>query len=152
METLGSILAEHPFLRDLDEKYLELITGCATNVRFQPDQYIFREGEAADQFYIIRTGRVALEIFTPGGAMNIGTYGQGDTVGWSWLIPPYRWHFDARALEEVRAIALDGKCLRGKCDDDHHLGYELMKRIARIMERRLQSTRIQLLDVYGAKR
>jgi hypothetical protein len=75
--------------------------------------------------------------------------GEGEILGWSWLIPPYNWHFDARAVELTRAIALDGKCLRNKCEQDHDLGYELLKRFAHIMEQRLQATRLQLLDVYG---
>ena len=152
METLRPILAEHPFFRELDEKYLELVTGCAANVRFDPDQYLFREGEPAEQFFILREGRVALETFTAGSATNLGTYGAGETVGSSWLIPPYRWQFDGRAVEAVRAIALDGKCLRDKCEADNSFGYELMKRVARMMEQRLVAARLQALDVYGAKR
>ena len=86
------------------------------------------------------------------GAIAIDTVGEGDVLGWSWLIPPYHWHFDARAVEPTRAIALDGRCLRGKCDADHELGYELMKRFAQVIEQRLEATRWQLLDVYGVRR
>jgi CRP-like cAMP-binding protein len=75
----------------------------------------------------------------------------GEVLGWSWLIPPYHWKFDARAIEQTRALALDGKCLRTKCEEDHDLGYELLKRFAQIMEERLQATRLQLLDVYGLR-
>jgi CRP/FNR family cyclic AMP-dependent transcriptional regulator len=64
-------------------------------------------------------------------------------------VPPYRWHFDARAVELTRAIALDGECLRGKCEEDHDLGYEIMKRFALVIAERLEATRLQLLDVYG---
>jgi CRP-like cAMP-binding protein len=150
MENLQPILAEHPFLQNLDSLHLELITGCASNVRFDPGQYIFREGEEANQFYILRHGKVALEIVAPQrGPLVVETLGEGDILGWSWLIPPYHWHFDARAVELTRAIALDGKCLRTKCEQDHDLGYELLKRFAHIMEQRLQATRLQLLDVYG---
>jgi CRP-like cAMP-binding protein len=150
METLEPILAEHPFLKDLDRRHLELIVGCASNVRFDPGQYIFREGEEANQFYVLRHGKVALEIVAPErGPIIVETLGEGEILGWSWLVPPYNWHFDARALELSRAIALDGKCLRTKCEEDHDLGYELLKRFAHIMEQRLQATRLQLLDVYG---
>jgi CRP-like cAMP-binding protein len=150
METLKSILAEHPFLKDLAPHHLELIVGCASNVRFDPNQFIFREGEEANQFYVIRHGRAALEIVAPErGPIMIETLGEGEILGWSWLIPPYHWHFNARAIELTRAIALDGKCLRSKCEEDHDLGYELLKRFAHIIEQRLQSTRLQLLDIYG---
>ncbi len=150
METLERILAEHPFFAGLDARHIQLIVGCATNVRFDAGQFIFREGEEANEFYVIRHGKVALEIFVPGrGPVTIQTLGEGEILGWSWLIPPYHWHFNARAIELTRAIALDGKCLRAKCEDDHDLGYELLKRFAHIVEQRLQATRLQLLDVYG---
>lgn len=150
MQTLEPILAEHPFFKDLERRHLELIVGCAANVRFDAGQFIFREGEEANQFYLIRHGRVALEIAAPQGPpITIQTIGEGEILGWSWLIPPYHWRFDARAVQFTRAIALDGKCLREKCEEDHDLGYELLKRFAHIMDLRLQATRLQLLDVYG---
>lgn len=150
MQTLEPILAEHPFLKGLDPRYLKLIVGCATNVRFEAGQFIFRAGEEANQFYILRQGHVALEISAPNrGSIAIQTLGEGDVLGWSWLIPPYIWQFDARAVELTRAIALDGKCLRTKCEEDHDLGYELMKRFGYVIAQRLQATRLQLLDIYG---
>jgi len=152
METLKPILAAHPFFQDLEPRYLQLIAGCASNVRFEAGQFIFHEGEEANHFYLIRHGRVALEIVTSErGSITIQTLGEGDVLGWSWLFPPYRWHFDARATTLTRAIALDGKCLRTKCEDDHDLGYELVKRFAHVIMQRLQATRLQLLDVYGAR-
>jgi CRP/FNR family cyclic AMP-dependent transcriptional regulator len=149
METLKNILAEHPFARDLAESHLALLTGCASNVRFDTGQVIFREGEEANQFYLVREGKLAVEMYAAErGAITVLTVGAGDVLGWSWLVPPYRWKFDARALEPTRSIALDGKCLREKAEQDHDLGYELLKRVAQIMEERLQATRLQLLNVY----
>ncbi len=151
METLEPILAEHPFLKGMTPEQLQLLVGCASNVRFDAGKYIFREGEEANQFYIVRQGKVALEIVTPQrGALMIDTLSDDDVLGWSWLLPPYHWHFNARALELTRAIALDGKCLRTKCESDHDLGYELLKRFAHLIEQRLQATRLQLLDLYGS--
>jgi CRP-like cAMP-binding protein len=150
METLEPILAAHPFLKGLEPDHLKLITGCASNVVFQPGQFIFREGEEANQFYIVREGKVVIETYSPvKGPIPIHTRQKGEVLGWSWLVPPYRWHFDARALELTRAIALDGKCLRQKCEDDHDFGYEIMKRFAFVIAERLEATRLQLLDVYG---
>ena len=111
---------------------------------------LFREGEPADTFYVVRGGTVALETFAPArGGMTIETIDAGEVIGWSWLFAPYRWHFDARALSPVRATAFDGECLRGKCEQDPALGYDLMKRFAQVLIERLQWTRLRLLDVYG---
>lgn len=149
METLEPILREHPFFRGLDPQYLALVVGCSSNVRFRAGEVIFREGEEANLFYVIREGRVALELTSPEqGAVTVQTVSDGEILGWSWLIPPYHWHFTARAMDDTRAITLDGKCLRGKCEEDHHLGYELLKRFAHILEQRLRATSLQLLDVY----
>ena len=150
-EGLQRIVQEHPFFAGLHARFGNLVTGCARNVRFEAGQYLLHEGDAADQFYLLRHGRVALETAAPGrGALTIQTAGAGEIVGVSWLIPPYRWTYDARALELVRAIALDARCLRDKCDADHDLGYEMMKRFVPILVQRLQATRLQILDVYGS--
>ena len=152
MRTLESILEEHPFFQGLAPEAIKVLVGCAFNTRFDAGQVIFREGEEANTFYLLREGKVALETFAPHrGPIAIQTIGQGDVLGWSWLFPPYRWHFDARVLEPVRALALDGACVRGKCEEDHDLGYEMMSRFGRIMMERLQATRLQLLDVYGTE-
>ena len=150
METLEHILSSHPFFRELEAHYLALLVGCAANVRFSAGQFVFRTGDEASQFYLLRAGKVGLEISAPGRTpITVQTLGEGEILGWSWLIPPYHWKFDARSLESTRAIALDGKCMRAKCEADHNLGYELLKRFAYIIEEHLQATRLQLLDVYG---
>src|SRR5579884_2899912 len=149
MQTLETILAQHPFFKGLDARYMSLITGCASNVRYKADEYFFHEGEAAERFYMLREGRVALETHGPQHReIVIETIETGEVLGWSWLFPPYRWHFSARAVEPIRAIRLDGVCLREKGETDHNLGYELMKRVAHILIQRLQATRLQLLDIY----
>ncbi len=148
--TLEPTLASHPFLKGLDPALLALLVGCASNVRFDTNGVVFRDGEPANQFFLIREGKIAIEIPVPGrGETMIQTLGAGEVLGWSWLIAPYRWRFSARAVEPTRAIALDGKCLREKFDSNHHLGYELLKRFAPIIAQRVEATRMQLLDVYG---
>lgn len=152
METHGldRILREHRFFAGLDEESCGVVCGCAKNVRFEAGEYLFRAGEPADQFYLLRHGRVALEVAAPGrGAVTFQTVGEGEVVGVSWLIPPYRWTYDAKAVELVRAIAMDASCLRRKCEADHDLGYEMMKRFVPVLVDRLQATRLQILDVYG---
>jgi len=150
MEGLEPILRGHPFFSGFLEDQVALVAGCARNHRFSAGQYLFREGESADEFFLIRHGRVALEIVAPGRAPIVfSTLGEGEIVGASWLVPPYRWTSDARAVELVRALGIDAACLRGKCEADHHLGYEMMKRFAPILVKRLEATRLQILNVYG---
>jgi CRP-like cAMP-binding protein len=150
VETLEPLLRDHEFFRGLDGKYFDLLVGCATNVRFDVGDFLFREGEPADRFFLVRHGTVALEIAAPGrGPIVVQTVGQGDVAGFSWLFEPHRWTFDARAMDPTTAIALDGICLRGKCEEDNRLGFDLMQRFARVVIQRLQATRLQLLDVYG---
>ena len=150
MRTLEGILAEHPFFSGWEPRYLQLAVRCASNVRFNAGQFVFQEGEEANTFYLIREGRVALEVGFPGrGSVTIQTLDGGEMLGWSWLIPPYHWRFDARAVKPTRAIALDGKCLRGKCEEDHELGYELVKQVVSSLGQRLDATRLRLLDIYG---
>jgi CRP/FNR family transcriptional regulator, cyclic AMP receptor protein len=150
MQRIDSILAGHPFFQGMSSEHLQLIAGCALMARFNAGERVFSAGETAEHFYLVRHGRVALEIAVPGrGYVPIQTVGESEVLGWSWLFAPYRWHFDARALELTRVFDFDGKCLREKCEQDHDLGYELMKRFAQVMAQRLQATRLQLLDVYG---
>ncbi len=152
METLEPILAKHPFLKGLKPEHLKILVGCASNVRFNAGQFLFHEGEEANEFYMIREGKVAVQIQgAERGPIIVQTIGEGEVLGWSWLIPPYRWRFDVKALELTRAIALDGKCLRTKSEEDHDLGYELLRRFAGIIVERLEATRLQLLDVYKAR-
>jgi CRP/FNR family transcriptional regulator, cyclic AMP receptor protein len=151
METLERILADHPFFEGLDNDTMHLLVSCASNVRFDVGAYLFHEGEEANQFYLIREGRVALEDAIPGrDPITIQTLSAGDVLGWSWLIPPYRWRFDARASEPVRAFALDGACLRAKSEADHDLGYEMLKRFTPLIAERLQATRRHLTEIYTA--
>ena len=151
MESLERIIAECPFFSGLNKEYLDLVVGCASNVRFEAGAYVFREGTPADTFYLVREGKVAVEVFAPHRKPKVvATIGSGEILGWSWLLPPYVWKFNGHALQTTRAIALDGKCLRGKCEQNHDLGYEILKRLVQIIEYRLDEARFQLVDVYAA--
>jgi len=148
-ENLTEILRQHPFLAGLSETHMQVLIGCASNVRFAEGAPLIHEGEIANKFYLVRAGRIALETdVNARGKIRIQTVGPGDVLGWSWLISPYRWHFNALAVADVRAVALDGECLRKKCEDDRDFGYEMLSRFSQVMERRLEATRIQLLDLY----
>ena len=153
METLERIISEHPFFVGLDQGFTNLMVSCASNVRFAAGTYILKEGDPANTFYLIREGKVAVEVLAPHHKpIIIATLSRGEILGWSWLVPPFQWKFHARAVDDVRAIALDGKCLRTKCEENHDLGYEVLKRFAQIVEQRLEATRLQLLDVYAVRR
>lgn len=153
MENLERIIAAHPFFEGLSNEFIGLMVSCASNVRFKAGTYILKEGDPANTFYLIREGKVAVEVFAPQHEpIIVATLSVGELLGWSWLLPPFQWKFNARAIAGVRAIALDGKCLRTKCEENHDLGYEVLKRFARIMEQRLESSRLQLLDVYAVRR
>ena len=153
MEDLSRIIRTHRFVQGLDDAKVKFLTGCASNVRFDTDNFLVREGSDANSSFLIRTGRVVLEIDVPGrGAKQIQTIEEGEVLGWSWLYPPYRWQFDARAVTPVRAIQFDGACLRNKCEADHDLGYEIVKRLLYQVHQRLERTRLQLLDVYRSDR
>ena len=151
MHSLEEILSKHPFLAGLEPRHLQTIVGCASNRKYDTDEYLAREGQQADSFFLLRAGKVALQLYTPHkGGLTVATLEEGDMLGWSWLVAPYRWQFDARAIEPVRTLVLDGKCLRNKCEQDHELGYQLLTRFSTLIQERLESTRLQLMDVYGA--
>jgi CRP-like cAMP-binding protein len=146
MESLERTLAQHPFLTGLDRRSLRQLTGLASQKRFDAHQMIFYEGQPANEFYLVCLGKVGIETALFGcEAILIQSLSPGDVVGWSWLLPPYEWHYSARALEPTEVIALDGKALRSQCEEDHDLGYEVMKRFALVIVQRLGATRERLL-------
>ena len=151
MERIELSLAEHPFLTGLAQHQLRLIAECATRVHFKPNEFLGREDQEARQFYLIYHGRVALELFSATrGPIIIQTVGEGEVVGWLWFDKPYHWRFDARAMEVTRAIALDVKCLLERCEQNHELGYGILKRYAHNLAVQFRVARLQLIDVYGS--
>jgi len=150
MKHLENLIAEHPLFAGFAAEHLALIAGCGQNARLASGEFLCRAGRPAEHFFLIRRGKVALELEVPGrGPFRFSTVSAGDVVGWSWLIPPYQWQFDARVVEDVSAVQFDGACLRGKCDADPVLGYALMKAFAGVLVTRFMETRLQLIDVYG---
>jgi CRP-like cAMP-binding protein len=150
METFKYTLAHHPFFKDFSLEQLEVIADCASEKHFDAGHLIFCEGQDANTFYIIEQGNVAVQTFAPNkGPITIQTLEAGAMLGWSWLVPPYKWALYARALELTRCIAIDAMCIRGKMEADHELGYQLMKRFTNVIVQRLNSTLVQLLDVYA---
>ena len=151
MRTLAELLDDIPALRALAPEHREAIAGCARNRVYGPGEVLLREGGPADEFFVLRAGTVAIETEVPGrGAVTLETLHAGELLGWSWLLPPFRTDFTARALGTTRTIGIDGACLRGKCDADPALGYDLLKVLAAVFTERLHDTRLRLLDLYGA--
>ena len=150
MQRLEDLISAAAIFAGLERRHLELIAGCGANQRARAGEYLFREGDPGERFYLIRAGAVALEIAAPGrDAIVIATLHAGEVVGVAWLFEPYRSQFDCRVLEAAALVCFDGVCLRGKCEEDHELGYQLMRRFAALLAERLEATRLQLLDVYG---
>jgi CRP-like cAMP-binding protein len=150
MRTIDTLLQDVPIFQGMSPEAIELLSGCASNVRFADGEMLFREGDEANVFYVIRHGRVALDTFVPTrGPVTIETIDPGEVIGWSWLFAPYRWHFDAKALGVVRATVFDAACLREKCERDPAFGYDLIRRFTQVLIERLQWTRLRLLDLYG---
>lgn len=148
-QTLEPTLREYPFFSGLSETQLKLITTNAQTVHFPEHHHIFHEGDPANAFYVIREGLVALELSTPKGATTLQTIDKGEVLGWSWLLPPYRWHFSAKTLRTTQALVFDGNWLRLKCQEDRDLGYEMLKHFTELVAARLDATRLQLLDLYS---
>ena len=149
-ETIATRVALHPFLAGMNPRQLALLTDCAIPVHFRKGQTILREGELANRFYLIESGKVVLESGEGfGDAVIIEEIGAGDLLGWSWMFPPYVWHFTARAAEPTEAIFFYGTILREYCERDPSLGYELFKRITPVMLKRLQSARRRMLSIHA---
>ncbi|MDP6505011.1 MAG: cyclic nucleotide-binding domain-containing protein [Planctomycetota bacterium] len=150
MQSLEEFIRNHFFFAEVDPSHCEAIAKSAAILSFEPGQPIIQEGAPAVQFYLITHGKVSLDVHTPSrGDVSIQTLTAGEVVGWSWIIPPYQWLFDARAVEHSDLIVIDGKALRERCEQDHQLGYLLLKNVTAMVANRLHGTRIQLLDIYG---
>jgi CRP/FNR family transcriptional regulator, cyclic AMP receptor protein len=151
--TLDRLLARHPFFAGLDPDDARFVAACGVNRVVGAGEFLIRAGDRADQFFIVRSGRVAVELYAPGrGPLILDTVGEGAVLDAAWLVPPHLWQFDARAVTPVRVVALDATCLRARCEEHPELGYRLMQRTAVIMQERLEAARVRLLDLYGAHR
>jgi CRP/FNR family cyclic AMP-dependent transcriptional regulator len=153
IKTHEEILAKHPFTDGLSPAHLDLLRACSCDRIFGMGDFLCREGEGAAEFYLLWEGRVALEVHVVRRAgLRIETVHPGEVLGWSWMMPPYRWRLDARALEPVRAVVIDAAALRRHCENDHELGYQILKRLVQVMGHRLHRTRAHLLEMYGRVR
>ena len=149
MAILKEMIAKHPFCKGLNPACFQMLEACAKSECFDSGQLIFQEGGKADTFYLIRTGQVRLDAFVPGrGSVTVQTVSAGAALGWSWLFPPYQWHFGAHANEITEVVAFNAEFLRDFSEANHDFGYELIKRVSGVMLKRLQETRLLLVDFY----
>jgi len=152
MDTLERVLRSHVFLRGLNDEQIRFMVGCATNVVFPPGALLFRDGEEGAALFLIRAGRVGLEIdVPPGGRRLVETVESGDIIGWSWMFPPHCWHTDGRARDRVRAIRFDGPCLLAKLREDTDLGFAVATKLLESAHRRLERVRLQQIDAFGER-
>jgi CRP-like cAMP-binding protein len=150
MRGLESILAEHPFFAGLPSDVTAILAGCARNEKYTEGEVIASEGQAADRFFLVRHGSVAVELRSPGrGPLIVETVGEGEVFGWSAFVAPYRFMFDMRARQLTRLVSLDSACLRNKFDSDPQLGYAVHRQIVPIMAKQLDSVRLQMLNLYS---
>ena len=148
---IEDVLSNHKFLSGMDPRLIEILGSCASMRQYYPEQYIFRQGEKAEHFYLIRSGQIDVEAFSAsGGPVLIQSLKDGDVLGWSWLVPPYKWRFDARVVKPTEVVTLDARDLHGILATNHELGYELLKRFLIVIAERLEAERFQMVSVYGA--
>jgi CRP-like cAMP-binding protein len=147
--TILDVFSSHGFLRGLSEQHRMVLASGVRPFTVPAGQLLAREGEPAHAFYLVQSGHVAIETHRPDrGAVRVLTIGPGEVAGWSWLVPPHRWQFDARAVDAVSGLAFDAEWLRAKCEEDHELGYHLLKELLTVLATRLAATRLQLLDLH----
>jgi CRP/FNR family cyclic AMP-dependent transcriptional regulator len=152
METAFDVLADQPFLAGLSEYHLDRLAPWSRRALFHAGTRVFREGGDADRFWLIKSGRVNLDTHVPGrGDVILETLGPGAVLGWSWLFPPYKWHFGATAVETTMSVELDAPAVRALCQRDPALGYDLTIRFLYVVFERMQATRLRLLDLYQAR-
>ncbi|MCU0227803.1 MAG: cyclic nucleotide-binding domain-containing protein [Bryobacterales bacterium] len=149
IQDLEHILEDHPFVQGMHYPHVRTLLGCCSNQRYSPGDYLFRGGQESHEFFLLREGTVSLELYVPQhGGLRVETRGGGDLLGWSWLIKPYRWHFDAKAITDVATLMIDARCLRQKCEEDHSFGYDILKRFAALMVHDVRAMSLQLIDMH----
>ena len=148
VQSITESLAELRFFKNMPREHLEIIAQCAEPVTYKKGEFLLHVGQQATHFIAIREGMVALEMEAANKITTLQTIGEGSIVGWSWLVPPYTWHYDARAVTPISAIRFDARCVRGHCDSDPSLGYDVLKHFSRVIVERLMNTRLQMADMY----
>ena len=149
-QAIEDFLSSHPFFSGMDKRYVEFLANSVTEIQIGEGEVLFHQGDRADKFYLLRQGKVSVQVpALVGPVLEIQTLGKDQILGWSWLISPYRWHFLARAVEDSTMLEFDGSVILAHCDEDPKFGYELLKRFAALMSERLESARQKMMDQWN---
>ncbi len=150
MPSIEDYLASHEFFKGLDSSFISFLAGAVTEIHVEEDDVLFSHGKPADKFYLLREGSISIEIpALVGPPLEVQALGEGKILGWSWLIPPYKWNFLARAKEDSTVLEFDGKAILQHCEADPRFGYDLIKRFAALMSERLDAARQKLMDQWN---
>ena len=146
-QSIEDYLSTHDFFSGMEDSFLQFLSDSATELQLPAGDVLFQYGKPADKFYLLREGQVSIQVpALMGPALDIQTLGDDQILGWSWLIPPYRWNFLARALEDSELLEFDGSAILARCQEDPKFGYELFKRFATLMSERLNAARQKMMD------
>lgn len=149
-QSIEDYLPTHAFFSELDDNFMKFLSDSATELKIKKGDVLFQQGERADKFYLLRNGQVSVQVPALMGPMlEIQTLGEDQILGWSWLIPPYRWNFQARALEDSDLLEFDGSAILARCEEGPKFGYELLKRFAALMSERLDAARQKMMDEWN---
>lgn len=147
MQSIENYLSSHKFFSGLDQTYIKFLAGAASELKLKEGDALFKQGERADRFYLLRNGQISIQVpALMGPIMEIQTLGEDQILGWSWLIAPYRWSFLARAVSDSEVVEFDGSAILAHCEHDPKFGYELFKRFAALMSERLDAARQKMMD------
>ncbi len=148
--SIEDYLSAHAFFSGLDGSFVKFLSSVATERQIKKGDVLFQQGKRADKFYLLRHGQVSVQVpALMGPVLEIQNLGEDQVLGWSWLIPPYRWSFQARAMEDSDLLEFDGSAILAHCEEDPHFGYELLKRFASLMSERLDAARQKMMDQWN---
>ena len=149
-QTIEDYLSTHAFFSGMEGSFVKFLSNSATELRIKEGEVLFQQGKRADKFYLLRNGRISVQVpALMGPVLEIQALDKDQILGWSWLIPPYRWNFLARALEDSDLLEFDGSAILARCEEDPNFGYELFKRFASLMSERLDAARQKMMDQWN---
>ena len=149
-QSVADFLSRHPFFTGLDDQYIEFLTDSAVETQIGEGGILFRQGTPADKFYLLKSGKVSVQVpALVGPVLEIQRIGENQILGWSWLIPPYRWNFQARVEEDASLLEFDGRAVLARCEEDPRFGFEMLKRFAALMSERLEAARQKMMDEWN---
>src|SRR6056297_1449182 len=143
-------ILERTLFAGLGDAEVDVLANNACQREFGSDEVVASQGAKAESFFLIVTGSLLVEVpAISGPRLEITRLGEGEIFGWSWLIPPYEWHFHARAAEPTVVLEFDGKELLRHCETNPAFGYPVLRRFSELMARRLDSAQRKMMDQWS---